>query len=124
MALDCGDEGFFEVEEEAPEVAGLSGFASDDDGGGGAEFGEVCAGAEVFADGGEVHGADFGVVADGFEGLIEVIAHGDVEGVVDGGSVESDEGDGALFVVGDGIEGGHGVWDHPHLNLPPSRGKR
>ena len=48
-----------------------------------------------------------GVVAGGFQGLIEIVSHGGVEGVVDMGAVEFDFGDGSALVVDDGFEGGH-----------------
>ncbi len=106
MSMDGGDEGFIEAQEESPEVAAPAGIAGGGDGGGGAEFCEVCAGAEVFALGGEDDDAHVGVVAGGFEGLVEGIAHVGVEGVMDVGAVESYVGDGAVFFVDDGLRGG------------------
>ena len=105
--MDGYNEGLVDVQEEAPKVAAPASVAGGGGGRGGAEFGQVCAGAEVFTLAGEKDGVDTRVVSGGFQGLKEFVPHCGVEGILDVGSIEADEANGAAFVVDDGFWGRH-----------------
>ena len=102
-------DGFGQVNQLAPNIPLPAHAAGDGLGRGGAEFGQVGAGAESRPLPGNQQGADFVVQGGGVEGFGEVVAHRHRVGVAPAGAVEGQVGHAVarLFVADGGKGSGH-----------------
>ena len=104
VAVERGDDGLVDGEEEAPYVALPPDGAGDGLGWRGAELGQVRAGAEgALPCPAQHHGADVGVVADRLQQRVQLVPHGDVVGVEAAGPVQRQVRHGAPLGIEDGV---------------------